>query len=89
MNMSHEDYLQLREQLQNEFDGRYVKAEDCIANRNTDEGKFNGLKEEFSRFREEERVDRAKTTTRLNILIGILVAIATPILGVAVKLFFG
>jgi hypothetical protein len=75
--MEHEEYLQLQAQLQDHFDGRYVQINDC---ENTVE-------------REEKKIDRltiefAKSNTKLNILIGILSAIAVPIIGVCVKLLF-
>lgn len=89
MQMGHKDYVSLREQLQKEFDGRYVLIEDCEESRNKETSKIDGLKDEFSRLREEVRVDRAKTNTRLNILIGILSTLAVPIVGVCVKLLFG
>lgn len=89
MIMDHADYVELKNQLQSEFDGRYVLITDCGENRNKDAGKIDGLKEEFASLREEVRVDRAKTNTRLNILIGILSTLAVPIVGVCVKLLFG
>ena len=89
MNMEHSEYLKLQKQLEDHFDGRYVKIEACEENRNKETSKIDGLKEEFSRLREEVRVDRAKTNTRLNILIGILSTLAVPIVGVCVKLLFG
>jgi hypothetical protein len=89
MQMDHADYVELKTQLQSEFDGRYVLIDDCEENRNKEAGKVDGLKEEFSRLREEVRVDRAKTNTRLNILIAILSTLAVPIIGVCVKLLFG
>ena len=89
MMMNHAEYVELKDQLQSEFDGRYVLAVDCEENRNKEMGKIEGLKEEFSRLREEVRVDRAKTNTRLNILIAILSTLAVPIIGVCVKLLFG
>ena len=89
MNMEHADYIELKNQLQSEFDGRYVLIEDCEKNRETETSKIDGLKEEFARLREEVRVDRAKTNTRLNILIAILSTLAVPIVGVCVKLLFG
>ena len=87
--MQHADYVELKTQLQSEFDGRYVLIIDCEENRSKEAGKIDGLKEEFARLREEVRVDRAKTNTRLNILIGILSTLAVPIVGVCVKLLFG
>lgn len=89
MIMDHTEYVELKKQLQSEFDGRYVLITDCEENRNKDASKIDGLKEEFSRLREEVRVDRAKTNTRLNILIAILSTLAVPIVGVCVKLLFG
>ena len=89
MQMGHADYIELKNQLQSEFDGRYVLVEDCEKSRETETSKIDGLKEEFSRLREEVRVDRANTTTRLNILIAILSTLAVPIVGVCVKLLFG
>ena len=89
MNMEHADYVELKNQLQSEFDGRYVLVEDCEKSRETETNKVAGLKEEFARLREEVRVDRAKTNTRLNILITILSTLAVPIIGVCVKLLFG
>lgn len=89
MTMDHADYVELKTQLQSEFDGRYVLVEDCEKNRETETSKIDGLKEEFARLREEVRVDRAKTNTRLNILIAILSTLAVPIVGVCVKLLFG
>lgn len=89
MKMEHAEYVELKSQLQSEFDGRYVLVEDCEKNRETETSKIDGLKEEFSRLREEVRVDRAKTNTRLNILIAILSTLAVPIVGVCVKLLFG
>ena len=89
MTMNHAEYVELKDQLQSEFDGRYVLIEDCEENRIKESSKIDGLKEEFARLREEVRVDRAKTNTRLNILIAILSTLAVPIVGVCVKLLFG
>lgn len=87
--MEHADYVELKNQLQSEFDGRYVLIEDCEKSRETETSKIDGLKDEFARLREEVRVDRAKTNTRLNILIAILSTLAVPIVGVCVKFLFG
>lgn len=89
MHMEHSEYLKLKLQLQSEFDGRYVLIEDCEKTIQFESSKIDDLKEEFSRLREEVRVNRAKTNTRLNILIAILSTLAVPIVGVCVKLIFG
>ena len=89
MQMNHDEYLEVQNQLQDHFDGRYRKIDDCDEISKSAEYKIGDLNEEFAKLREEVRVDRAKTNTRLNILIAILSAIAVPILGVCVKLLFG
>ena len=89
MNIDHAEYTELKNQLQSEFDGRYVLIDDCEKARQGESSKIDGLKDEFARLREEVRVDRAKTNTRLNILIAILSTLAVPIVGVCVNLLFG
>ena len=78
MTMSHAEYVELKDQLQSEFDGRYVLIEDCEKTVKEESKKIDRLTVEF-----------AKSNTKLNILIAILSAIAVPILGVCVKLLFG
>lgn len=78
MNMEHADYVVLKNQLQSEFDGRYVLIEDCEKTVKEESKKIDRLTVEF-----------AKSNTKLNILIAILSSIAVPILGVCVKLLFG
>jgi hypothetical protein len=78
MNMEHAEYVELKNQLQSEFDGRYVLIEDCEKTVKEESKKIDRLTVEF-----------AKSNTKLNILIAILSAIAVPIIGVCVKLLFG
>ena len=78
MTMNHAEYVELKDQLQSEFDGRYVLIEDCEKTVKEESKKIDRLTVEF-----------AKSNTKLNILIAILSAIAAPILGVCVKLLFG
>ena len=78
MTMNHAEYVELKDQLQSEFDGRYVLIEDCEKTVKEETKKIDRLTVEF-----------AKSNTKLNILIAILSAIAVPILGVCVKLLFG
>ena len=78
MTMNHAEYVELKDQLQIEFDGRYVLIEDCEKTVKEESKKIDRLTVEF-----------AKSNTKLNILIAILSAIAVPILGVCVKLLFG
>ena len=78
MNIDHAEYVELKTQLQSEFDGRYVLIEDCEKTIKEETKKIDRLTVEF-----------AKSNTKLNILIAILSAIAVPIIGVCVKLLFG
>ena len=78
MTMNHAEYVELKDQLQSEFDGRYVLIENCEKTVKEESKKIDRLTVEF-----------AKSNTKLNILIGILSTIAVPILGVCVKLLFG
>ena len=78
MTMDHTEYVELKTQLQSEFDGRYVLIEDCEKTVKEESKKIDRLTVEF-----------AKSNTKLNILIAILSAIAVPIVGVCVKLLFG
>ena len=76
--MEHSEYVKLQNQLQDHFDGRYVKIEDCEKTVEREANKIDLLTVEF-----------AKSNTKLNILIAILSTIAVPILGVCVKMLFG
>lgn len=77
MKMEHQEFIEIQSQLQDHFDGRYVKIEDCENTVEKEEQKIDRLTIEF-----------AKSNTKLNILIGILSTIAVPIIGVCVKLLF-
>ena len=78
MQMAHSEYVALKDQLQSEFDGRYVLVEDCERTVKEESKKIDRLTVEF-----------AKSNTKLNILIGLLSAIGASVLGVCVKLLFG
>lgn len=77
MQMDHGEFIEIQNQMQDHFDGRYVKIEDCESTVEKEEQKIDRLTIEF-----------AKSNTKLNILIGILSTIAVPIIGVCVKLLF-
>jgi hypothetical protein len=78
MQMAHADYVELKTQLQSEFDGRYVLIEDCERTVKEESKKIDNLAVEF-----------AKSNTKLNILIAILSTIAVPIVGLCVKMLLG
>lgn len=78
MNIDHAEYIKLQAHLQDHFDGRYVKIEDCEKTVEREANKIDLLTLEF-----------AKSNTKLNILIAILSTIAVPILSICVKMLFG
>lgn len=84
MNMEHSEYVELQSQLQDHFDGRYRKIDDCEETVKTEDNKIEKLRNSIT----ELKVEQAKTNTRLAILIGILCAIAVPLVSVCVKLLF-
>jgi archaellum component FlaC len=83
--MEHEDYLKLREQLEEDFNGVYRRIDDCGYIVSKEEKKIERLQNSIN----DLKIEQTKTNTRLAILIGILSAIGVPILGVCVKLLFG
>lgn len=84
MNMDHDEYVDLQNQLQDHFDGRYRKIDDCDEKIKAEEGKILELQDKYA----DVRVELAKTNTRLSIVIAILSAIAVPLLALCVKLLF-
>ena len=83
--MEHSEFLKLQAQLQDHFDGRYRQIEDCEETVKTEDNKIEKLRNSIM----ELKVEQAKTNTRLAILIGILCAIAVPLVSVCVKSLFG
>ena len=78
MKMEHGEYLEIQNQMQDHFDGRYVQIAECKRTVAQEEDKIDRLTVEF-----------AKSNTKLSILIGILSAIAVPIISVCVKMLLG
>lgn len=85
MKMEHSEYLALQNQLQDHFDGRYRQIDACNEIIEDEEKKIDKLKETINNL----RVEQVKTNTRLTIVIGILSAIAVPLLSICIKLLFG
>jgi predicted RNase H-like nuclease (RuvC/YqgF family) len=85
MQMAHEEYVELKEQLESDFNSVYRRIDDCGDIVTKEESKIKELKDSII----ELKVEQAKTNIRLGVLIGILSAIAVPILGVCIKLLFG
>jgi chromosome segregation ATPase len=85
MQMEHSEYIKLQNQLQDHFDGRYRKIDDCNDTVESERKKIEQLEKTIT----ELKIEQVKTNTRLAILIGILSTIAIPILALCVKLLFG
>lgn len=85
MQMEHSEYIKLQNQLQDHFDGRYRKIDDCNEVVESERKKIEQLEKSIT----ELKIEQVKTNTRLAILIGILSTIAIPILALCVKLLFG
>ena len=84
MKMEHDEYIELQDQLQDHFDGRYRKIDDCDDKIEAEDRKIVELQDKYN----DVRVELAKTNTRLGILIAILSAIAVPVLALCIKLLF-
>lgn len=85
MKMEHEEYVELRDQLEVDFTGVFRRIDDCTDIVTKEESKIQELKDSMA----ELKVEQAKTNTRLGVLIAILSAIGVPIVGVCIKLLFG
>lgn len=83
--INHDEYVELREQLENDFNSVYRRIDDCNNIVTSEEDKIDKLQNSIT----ELKVEQAKTNTRLAILIAILSAIGVPILSVCIKLLFG
>ena len=83
--INHDEYVELREQLENDFNSVYRRINDCNNIVTSEEDKIDKLQNSIT----ELKVEQAKTNTRLAILIAILSAIGVPILSVCIKLLFG
>ena len=85
MQMEHEEYVELKGQLESDFNSIYRRIDDCGDIVAKEEIKIECLTNSIT----ELKVEQTKTNTRLGILIGILSAIGVPIIGVCIKLLFG
>ena len=78
MNMEHSEYLKLQGQLQDHFDGRYVKIEDC-----------DQTTTKFEKSLNQDNVRLAIIEQQNKLMLGILAAVAGGIVTMLVKMFFG
>lgn len=78
MNMEHSDYLKLQTQLQDHFDGRYMKIEDC--DKQTDD---------FEKLLNKDNVRLAVIEQQQRINNWLTLAIAGGIVALVIKVFLG
>ena len=78
MNMEHSEYLKLQSQLQDHFDGRYVKIEDCEKTVDT-----------FGKNMNRDFTEIAVIKTKLNQITWLLSTVAAGVVTMLIKMFFG
>lgn len=78
MNMEHSEYVKLQGQLQDHFDGRYVKIDDCEKQT-----------EVFDRLLNKDNVRLAVIEQQNKLMLWVLAAIAGGIITMLIKMFFG
>lgn len=78
MQMEHSEYIKLQKQLEDHFDGRYVRLEEC--NQKTDR---------FERNLNKDNVRLAVIEQQNKLMLWILAAVAGGIITMLVKMFFG
>ena len=76
--MEHGEYVKLQSQLQDHFDGRYVKIDDCYK---TTEGIEKRLNKDIVRL--------AVIENQLKIVLWVLTAVGGGIITMLIKMFFG
>lgn len=67
------------------LDGRYMRKTECAQNIEEEDAKIARVHDEMTAV----KIEVAKMSTRLGILIAILSAIAVPVISLCVKLLFG
>lgn len=78
MQMEHSEYVKLKEQLQQEFDGRYRKIDDC-------DEIVNGFHKSINK----DNVRLAVIEQQNKLMLWILAAVSGGIITMLIKMFFG
>ena len=78
MQMEHSEYIKLQEQLQDHFDGRYRKIDDC-------DDISDGIDKKVSR----DNVRLAVIEQQNKLMLWILAAVSGGIITMLIKMFFG
>lgn len=92
MKMEHSEYVELKEQLISDLNSEYKRLDDCERQVEKEEDKFDKIFKDIAQMRQDfssMRVERAKDSTKLSVVIGILCAIAAPVVALCIKLLFG
>jgi hypothetical protein len=76
--MEHSEYVKLKEQLQQEFDGRYRKIEDCDETVN-----------DFNKKANKDNIRLAVIENQLKLVLWVLTAVGGGIITMLLKMFFG
>lgn len=92
MKMEHSEYIELKKQLISDLNSEYKRIDDCEKQIEKEESKIDKIFKDIAQMRQDfssMRVERAKDSTKLSVVIGILCAIAVPLVSLCVKLLFG
>ena len=76
--MEHSEYLKLQDQLQDHFDGRYRKIDDC-------ENTVEELKKKVSK----DNVRLAVIESKVGLVLWVLMGVGGGIITMLIKMFFG
>jgi septal ring factor EnvC (AmiA/AmiB activator) len=92
MQMEHSEYIELKKQLISDLNSEYKRLDDCEKQIEKEENKIDKIFKDIAQMRQDfssMRIERAKDSTKLSVVIGILCAIAVPLVSLCVKLLFG
>lgn len=92
MKMEHDEYLALKNQLISDLNGEYKRLDDCEKQIEKEDSKIDKIFKDIAQMRQDfssMRVERAKDSTKLSVVIGILCTIAAPVVALCIKLLFG
>ena len=90
--MEHGEYLELRDRLISDLNNEYKRLDDCEKQVEKEEEKIDKIFKDIAQMRQDfssMRVERAKDSTKLSVVIGILCTIAVPLVSLCIKLLFG
>ena len=92
MKMEHDEYLALKNQLISDLNSEYKRLDDCEKQIEKEDSKIDKIFKDIDQMRQDfssMRVERAKDSTKLSVVIGILCTIAAPVVALCIKLLFG